>query len=129
MLDCGIGGGALSLTLSRVVGTRLRLDGIDIAPRMLREAGEILDRAGLSGARLHRRDVRELSFADNTFDLVMSAHLLEYLAGPLAGLREMGRVLRPRAPLVVVVTRYASISPARLARWMGEVGLDEVRTY
>jgi ubiquinone/menaquinone biosynthesis C-methylase UbiE len=142
VLDCGIGSGALSLALTESVGTQLRLDGVDIAPRMLREASEALRQAGVQ-AQMHHHDARDdLPFADATFDLVMSAHLLEHLADPRAALGEMARVLRPGAPLVAVVTgrgvrdnllrlkwRYSSIRPARLAHWIEEAGLTEVRTY
>jgi ubiquinone/menaquinone biosynthesis C-methylase UbiE len=142
VLDCGIGSGALSLALTEAVGTQLRLDGVDIAPRMLREASEALRQAGVQ-AQMHHHDARDdLPFADATFDLVMSAHLLEHLADPRAALGEMARVLRPGAPLVAVVTgrgvrdnllrlkwRYSSIRPARLARWIEEAELTEARTY
>jgi hypothetical protein len=50
-------------------------------------------------------DVCDLPFADQLFDLVVSAYTLEHVGDPRAGLREMARVMRPGAALLVVVTR------------------------
>jgi len=140
-LDCGIGTAAFSLALAEQLVTPVRIEGIDIAPQMLDQARRALDAAGVP-ADLRRGDVRDLPFADQTFDLVMSAHMLEHLVVPRAALREMTRVLRPRASLLVVVTRRgicgalvglkyrcASIDPAALVSWMEDAGLADVRQY
>ena len=50
-------------------------------------------------------DIRRLPFADESFDTVIFAHVLEHLADPVETLREMVRVLKPGAPLIGSVTR------------------------
>jgi len=40
-------------------------------------------------------DLQQLGFADNTFDLVLDAHVLEYVADYRRAISEMRRVLRP----------------------------------
>jgi SAM-dependent methyltransferase len=63
----------------------------------------------LSGAKVTHQlccsDARELPFGDHSFDGVISAHMLEHLPDPEQGLQEMVRILRPNAPVVLVVTR------------------------
>jgi demethylmenaquinone methyltransferase/2-methoxy-6-polyprenyl-1,4-benzoquinol methylase len=140
-LDCGIGTAAFSLALAAQLVTPVRIEGIDIAPQMLDQAQHALDAAGVP-AELRCADVCDLPFADQTFDLVVSASMLEHLVDPRAGLREMARVLRPGASLLVVVTRRgiggallglkyrnAAIEPAALASWMEGAGLADVRQY
>ncbi len=139
-LDCGIGMAACRLALAEQLGTPVRIAGIDIAPQMLDQAQHALDAAAVP-ADLRCADVRDLPFADQTFDLVVSAYMLEHLVDP-RGLREMARVLRPGAALLVVVTyrgiggallglkyRNAAIEPAALTSWMEDAGLADVREY
>jgi ubiquinone/menaquinone biosynthesis C-methylase UbiE len=140
-LDCGIGTAAFSLALAEQVGPSVWIAGVDIAAQMLDQAHRALDGAGID-ADLRCADVRDLPFADQTFDLVMSAHMLEHLADPRVGLREMARVLRPGASLLVVMTRRgicsalmslkyrcAGIDPAALVGWMEDIGLSDVHLY
>ena len=44
---------------------------------------------------LRHEDIRNLSFADNTFDCVLSSDVLEHVPNPYAGHREIFRVLKP----------------------------------
>ena len=141
VLDCGMGTGAFGLALAGKVAAPLRVEGVDISPSMLLQASLNLDRAGI-GARMHLRDVNDLAFEDGTFDAVVGAHVLEHLDDPFARLAEMARVLKPRGPLIIVVTRrglpdallrlrwrHARIDQARLVREMEEVGFSDVRPH
>ncbi|MBC8163846.1 MAG: class I SAM-dependent methyltransferase [Roseiflexaceae bacterium] len=112
ILDCGLGTGALSLALAETVGPRFQLDGVDIASGMLAEARRHFQAAGIS-ATLHQRSIQQLPFADNTFDAVMCAHVLEHVSDPATTLNEFMRVLRPGAPLLLIVTR-PGLATARL---------------
>src|SRR5262249_49708260 len=58
--------------------------------------------------RLQVADARELPFADRSFDMVMSAHMLEHLPAPSEGLREIARVLRPQGLLLIITTRHVA---------------------
>jgi len=116
VLDAGIGTGALSLALAQTLAAPLHIDGVDIAPQMLAEAQRVLAAVGVA-AQLQRHDICALPFADASFDLVMSAHTLEHLDDPLVGLRELVRVLRPGAPLVLVVTRPGPLAALLNVRW------------
>ena len=89
---------------------------------------------------LRRADVRDLPYEDSTFDLVMSAHVLEHLANPAIAVAEMLRVLKPGATLLLIVTRWGllgfavhllwrvyGIREKDVARWLRGQGAHEVR--
>ncbi len=141
VLDCGIGTAGLSLALARQVEGPLQIEGVDISPRMLNKAGQVLAETGLS-LTPHCRSADHLTFAGDTFDLAMSAHMLEHLPQPLTALREMVRVLRPGAPLLLVVSqpglytaliqmrwRYTAYKPGDVVRMMNEAGLTRINLY
>lgn len=141
VLDCGIGTAAFSGALVKATGSSLTIAGLDIAPQMLVQARAGLGQVG-GVARLCRADARALPYADGRFDLVVSAHMLEHLDDPCAGLRELARVLRPGAALLIVVTRrgpldallrlrwrYTCHQSARFADWLALVGLTAIRCY
>jgi ubiquinone/menaquinone biosynthesis C-methylase UbiE len=92
VLDVGCGPGHLSTRLAR--HHRLEVTGLDLDPAMIARA----DRSG-DGDR-HRPsflvgDVASLAFPDGSFDLVVSTLSMHHWADPVAGLAEIGRVLRP----------------------------------
>lgn len=138
--DLGIGTAALSLALAKTITPKIQVTGIDISPKMLDKAQQLLTNAGVFH-QVCQSDMT-LPFNDNTFDLAMSAHMLEHLPDPLVGLREMVRVLQPGAPLILVVTRSGLLgsliqlywgndcfSAKVLAEMMAEVGLTKIRFY
>lgn len=102
--DCGIGTAALSLSLVQTIKPTLQITGVDLSSEMLNTAHQRLSDAKVIH-HLCCSDVRKLPFGDRSFDGVISAHMLEHLPDPRQGLQEMVRVLRPSAPLVLVVTR------------------------
>lgn len=114
LCDCGIGTAAFSLAFAQTIHPAVVITGVDISSEMLKKADQIL-----SLAQIHHQtcqsDVQALPFADQSFDMVISAHTLEHLADPIQGLREMVRILRPGAPVVLVVTR--SGLPGWLIQW------------
>lgn len=71
----------------------IHLTGIDISPRMLDRARR---RAGELGSEmtLEVADVEKLPFADASFDTVTATCVFCSVAHPVAGLAELGRVVR-----------------------------------
>jgi demethylmenaquinone methyltransferase/2-methoxy-6-polyprenyl-1,4-benzoquinol methylase len=141
VLDCGIGAGLLSDALLRTVRHRPEVCGVDLSRKLLARAQKRLRDLGAS-VRTFSGDVHSLPFAGGGMDLVISALMLEHVAEPLKALREMTRVARKGATLVLVATRPGAPShlfrmtyrykpwPAeQLIAWMKEAGIEDIRTY
>lgn len=139
--DCGIGTAAFSLALVKAINLRVNIVGVDISQEMLNQAQQSLNQASVS-QQLYQADVNVLPFDDNTFDLSISAHMLERLPNPVQGLQEMVRVLRPGMPLILAVTRPSLLgwwiqwhwgndcfNAAELTAMMTKVGLCQIRVY
>lgn len=116
VLDCGVGAGALSQALTRVLPYRFALTAIDVSPRMLEQTEDALHAAN-ADVTLRQADAAALPFDDNSFDMVMTAHMLEHLSDPAVALREMVRVLRPGGRLVVCVTRRTLLGMLVHLKW------------
>jgi ubiquinone/menaquinone biosynthesis C-methylase UbiE len=94
ILDAGCGSGAVSRLIAQrkqpwlVVGVDRNLD-------FVRAAGDLAEQHGITRVAFAAGDLRQLPFANGTFDLVWTSFVLEYLAAdPVAPLRELARVTR-----------------------------------
>jgi ubiquinone/menaquinone biosynthesis C-methylase UbiE len=97
-LDIGCGTGFLSLELAM---RGHQVTGIDFAPEMLALAREKAEAAGVA-IRFEEADAENLPLAADSFDLVMTRHVLWTLPQPEAAVVEWIRVLRPGGRLAVI---------------------------
>ncbi|NEQ51772.1 MAG: class I SAM-dependent methyltransferase [Leptolyngbya sp. SIO3F4] len=116
ILDCGVGTGAFSLALLESVNQLPCVSGVDISYPMLTHAQQILENRCKS-LDLRCGDITNLPYADESFDAVIFAHVLEHMAQPVETLREMTRVLKPGAPLIGSVTRKGLGQVLMALRW------------
>jgi ubiquinone/menaquinone biosynthesis C-methylase UbiE len=141
VLDCGSGTGLFSEALLQATATAFDVYGIDLSGKMLARARSRLQRWGVR-VHLQQGDVSALPFGDGEMDLVIGALVLEHVRDPLRALREMVRVLRAGAAVVLVTTRpsapdklcrvlyrYRPLHPESLIRWMAEAGLHDIRPH
>ena len=102
VLEVGIGAGSQLAALASANRSG-RTVGVDLADGMLRETRRRLTAAGMTDAELLRADACELPFADDEFDVVTSAYVLDILPWNdiRRALTEFRRVLRPGGRLVL----------------------------
>src|SRR5262249_19650637 len=94
-LDFGCGTGRLSQWL---VDRGADVDGVDVTPEMLAAA-----RGRVRGARSHEIGGETLPFDEGSFDLVVTAYVLQYYVGKPSPIpAEIARVLRPGGRLVAI---------------------------
>jgi ubiquinone/menaquinone biosynthesis C-methylase UbiE len=94
-LDAGCGPGQFTILVAERLPS-LEMWGIDLAPTMI-ELARGHAAASPAAARLHFEvaDVARLPFPDAHFDAVLSSGSIKHWPDPVAGLRELHRVLVP----------------------------------
>jgi ArsR family transcriptional regulator len=98
-LDIGSGTG----TLLCMLGERARrVVGVDISKGMRLLARSRAHQSGLANCTVRNADVRQLPFADDSFDLVVLDEVLGSIDQPLPGLREATRVVKRDGQLIIV---------------------------
>jgi len=116
VLDVACGTGVLTREAATRAGPSGAVTGLDLSPEMLAVA------ARLSPAlRWQQGSAQALPFTDQSFDAVVSQFGLMFFPDPVAGLREMMRVLVPGGRLAVAVWGSLADTPAYAA----EVALVE----
>lgn len=101
-LDLCCGTGDLALELRSRVGSRGRVVGADFSERMLELADEKAHERSMDDVVFEWADALELPYSDSSFDAVTVGFGVRNLADLGAGIREMTRVLRPGARLVIL---------------------------
>lgn len=99
VLDVCSGTGDLAIALA---STGAEVTGSDFCPEMLRHAVRKSASLGPGAPGYLAADTQRLPFPDDTFDVVTVAFGIRNVADPVAGLREMARVLKPGGRVLVL---------------------------
>lgn len=98
VLDLGVGTGN-ALHFYPDAGTVV---GVDISRGMLEKAREKIEGNGWHRFRLAQCDALKLPFADHSFDHIFTSHVISVVSDPVACIREMQRVAKPDARIVML---------------------------
>jgi 2-polyprenyl-3-methyl-5-hydroxy-6-metoxy-1,4-benzoquinol methylase len=106
LLDAGCGTGLFS---AAAVDRGALVTSLDVGERLLEQVAAKTNSKRVVG------DVANLPFEDASFDIVLSTEVIEHLAQPERGVRELCRVLKPRGQLIITTPNRVWLPAIRLA--------------
>jgi SAM-dependent methyltransferase len=120
-LDVGCGPGALAAELVSRLGTENVAAAEPSAP--FADAC----RRRLPGVRVEEASAERLPFEDGQFDHALAQLVVNFMTDPLAGVREMARVTRPRGTVGAAVWDYAGEMTLLRRFWDAALRVDPER--
>ncbi len=118
VLDVGCGPGALTAELV----SRLGPGGVSAVEPSAPFAAAARQR--LPEVDIRQSAAEQLPFPDGTFDAALAQLVVHFMADPVAGLREMGRVTRPGGVVAACVWDHAGGRGPLAAFWRAVLELD-----
>jgi len=109
VLDVGVGPGLLAAEMAAEVGPDGRICGIDISDSMLSIASTRANTPGGPQIELELAAAERLPHGAESFDVVVSTQVFEYVEDVAGALDEIRRVLRPAGRVVLLDTDWGSI--------------------
>jgi ubiquinone/menaquinone biosynthesis C-methylase UbiE len=107
ILDAGCGFGYHTVRIAR---GQAQITAVDFSEVALAMARETISGAGIAGrVTLQRADLTHLSFAENSFDFVISWGVIMHIPEVEAALSELARVLKPGGVLVLCENNVYSV--------------------
>ncbi len=111
VLDVASGPGDPALHIASVVGSKGAVTSTDLSNEMLSIARENAERAGHRNVSFQQADAHDLPFEDKSFDAVTCRCGAPYFWNCVKALREIRRVLKPRARAAFVCWGPIEASP------------------
>lgn len=129
VLEVGSGPG-VGLELAATRAHKGRIVGVDPSETML-EMAHRRNRTQIEAGRieLHRGFVDRLPFEDDTFDKAMTMNSLHLWPNPVAGLREVRRVLQKSGRIAVAFTRFSYTSADKFESQLIDAGFRDVSLH
>ncbi len=118
VLDVGCGPGALTAELVRRLGSAA-VCAVDPSETFVSAAQE-----RHPAVTVRRATAEQLPFEDQAFDAALAQLVVHFMADPVAGLREMGRVTRSRGVVAACVWDHAGHTGPLSAFWEAARQLD-----
>jgi len=101
VLDVGCGFGGTSRYLAKQLGPKASVTGITLSPRQVERGTELAKEQGVPNAKFQVTNALDMSFADNTFDIVWACESGEHMPDKELYINEMMRVLKPGGKFVM----------------------------
>lgn len=101
VLDVGCGIGGTSRHLAKTFGAGTSVTGITLSPNQVKRATELAAEQGVPNAQFQVMNALEMTFPDDTFDLVWACESGEHMPDKKKYVEEMVRVLKPGGKIVI----------------------------
>jgi ubiquinone/menaquinone biosynthesis C-methylase UbiE len=99
ILDAGTGTARIPILIAQL-RSQWQITGIDLSANMLFIGNQNIEQAGLQEQiKLEQVDAKQLPYADDQFDLVISNSIVHHLQDPLLFFQELQRVLKPQGAI------------------------------
>lgn len=105
VLEAGCGDGLIILTLRKLF--RVEGHGVDFSSAALDQSEKLMTKLDEKFS-FRLADIRQLPYADNYFDKVISLGVVEHMEDPMPAIRELQRVLRPGGQLILMTPNVLS---------------------
>ncbi len=108
ILELGCGTGFDAVNLANLLGSGVKVTGIDHDPQMIEKAKA----SGIDTLNVDfiLSEVNPIPFDGSSLDGVRTERLIQHLSEPIQVINEIYRVLKPGRPLVIVETDWGSLS-------------------
>jgi phosphatidylethanolamine/phosphatidyl-N-methylethanolamine N-methyltransferase len=106
VLEVGVGTGINASLYPRTC----QVTGIDLSGSMLGKARERVARERLTNVRLLEMDAANMTFADESFDIVYAPYLISVVPDPVRVAQEMRRVCR-KGGRIIILNHFRSPNP------------------
>lgn len=116
VLDIGCGVGNLTAVLSKLIGERGRVLGVDRDAASLAMAQDRMRQMSISNATFLHTDLAALPADIGPFDAAVGRRVLMYVPDPVPALGRISAVVRPGG-VIVFQEQDASMVPGRIAPW------------
>ena len=111
VLDVATGQGEPALRIAKLVGSNGEVVGIDPVFGLIEESRRAAERLSLKNVRFETAGADCLPFPDDRFDAVVSRFGVMFFPSPVAGVREMLRVLEPGKKMALAVWHFRDNNP------------------
>ena len=133
VLIAGCGTGFEAIDLARMDGT-LKITALDLSRRSLAYGMRMAEDLGVGAIAFRQGDILDLDSAGSMFDVATSTGVLHHMDDPGAGLRAIGRAVRPggvvRIALYSERARGPVVAAHRLIRQQGLTATaQDIRTF
>jgi ubiquinone/menaquinone biosynthesis C-methylase UbiE len=91
VLELGVGTGANLPYYSK----NLSVTGIDFSRKMLEKSKNVIEKNHIENIKLEEMDIQNMTFENDSFDCAVSTCVFCTVPDPIAGLKEVYRVLKP----------------------------------
>lgn len=134
ILEVGFGPGQ-AVELAALKATEGLIAGVDHSAKMVAAASHP-NKIGIASGQIDLRvgTVMELPYRDSLFDKAFSINCIYFWEKPVAGLRELHRVLKPQGRLAIIVREsersiYQAFMPEKLSGLLKQAGFRSIELH